>query len=127
MTSKLLWFSSTLGIAIITEPDGLLDYCYCVIAYSAEDWDAAKQIAINYGNKFGKKYTNSKNNLVVWKFHELVTLDILKNFNCDQEGVIEICWHYAATWPQLDKLKSDNSWDINTAFSPETAEPTQSL
>jgi hypothetical protein len=110
------WFSTRLRFAIIIESQGLVRYSDSVYLLSAADFDSAFQRALVIGQKNQRQYENADRQQVVWKFAEVLALDVIRADSLDGAEV------YSEPVPAVDP-----SWTINQAFHPEASRPTQTV
>ena len=110
------YFSGRIRFAIIIETIGLHRYSDSVYLFQAIDFeDAFKRIMeIGYNNE--DSYFNIDNQRVVWKFAEIISLDIIRSESLDGAEIYS------------EPVEGENpSWTIEHKFHPELSEPTQTI
>jgi len=111
------WFSSKLRFALMVERDGADTLNDCIFLLKAEDFEAAFRKAINIGEAAQKEYRNKYGNLVVWKFMEIISLDVIRAENLDEAEVYSEPIH----------LSREKIIPFGIEFSPETSKPAQTI
>jgi hypothetical protein len=110
------WFSTRLRFAIIIETLGLVRYSDSVYLFSATDFDPAFQRALEIGRRNERQYVNADGQQVVWRFAEVLALDMIRTDSLDGAEV------YSEPVPAIDR-----SWTIEHVFYPESSRPTQTV
>lgn len=116
----MIWFSATVRIACMIEPEGLhsyMDHMDHIHIFQADDWEPAFQRAIEIGRSHEQQYKNSEGQLVVWKLAEVITLD---RFDAGLRNGLEVCSNPISISDQ-EALPFDHVFEI------ESAHPTQSV
>lgn len=84
----MIWFSATVRIACMIEPEGLSRYMDSIHIFQAEDWTPAFHRAVEIGRSHEEQYKNSDGQLVVWKLAGVLTLD---RFEEGLRDGLEVC------------------------------------
>ena len=110
------WFSGRIRFAIIIETIGLHRYSDSVYLFQAMDFETAFQKIIEIGYNNEDSYVNGDNQKVVWKFSEVISLDIIRSESLEGAEIYS-----------EPVSGEDPSWTIEQEFHPELSEPTQTV
>ena len=110
------WFSARIRFAIIIETIGLHGYSDSIYLFRATDFETAFQKVMEIGYNHEESYINGDNQRVVWKFVEIISLDIIRSKSLDGAEIYS------------EPVSGENpSWTIEHEFHPELSEPTQTV
>ena len=109
------WYSATLRLGCLIEPNGLTRYMDSVHVFQASDYDAALQRALQIGRTHEESYVNGDGAQVKWRLASVVTLDLLGDFI--QDGA-EVC---------SGPVDTTETVPFDHVFIPEESNPTQSI
>jgi hypothetical protein len=110
------WFSTRLRFAIIIETQGLVRYSDSGFLLRAVDFESAFQRALEIGHKNQRQYANADSQRVVWKFAEVLALDIIRAESLDGAEI------YSEPVAGVEP-----AWTVDQAFNPEASRPTQTI
>jgi hypothetical protein len=110
------WFSTKLRFAVIIETKGLVRYSDSIYLFHSTDFKDAFQRALEIGHCKEQCYINGDGQQVVWKFAEVISLDIIQSDS--MEGTEIHSEPVSASDPLLT---------IKHEFHPELSEPTQTI
>ena len=110
------WFSGRIRFAIIVETIGLHRYSDSIYLVRAIDFETAFQKIIEIGRNNEDSYVNGDNQKVVWRFAEIISLDLIRSESLDGAEV-----YSEPVWEE------DPSWTIDREFYPELSEPSNTI
>lgn len=113
----MIWFSATVRIACMIEPDGLEHYMDSIHVFQAEDWTPAFERAVALGRSHETSYRNGDGQLVVWKLARIITLD---RFDDGLRDGLEVCSNPIFI-SEAERLPFDHVFTVDEPY------PTQTL
>ena len=113
---KLQWFSTKIRRVCLIESKGADLYMDSVFVFCAEDFDEAFRKALYLGRNQEEEYVNVDNAKVMWKFKEIISLDIVRQDNLDGAEVYS---------EPIEILGEREPFD--SVFHPENSNPTQTI
>ncbi len=117
MPEPLQWYSSKLRTVCLVEASGPLHYMDCVHVFRATSWQSALERAVELGRAHERSYLNDDNRKVRWALKEILTLDVLSDFQLDG----------AEVHSEFSDVAADDSSELDTIFHPEDSSPEQSV
>jgi hypothetical protein len=77
------WFSAKLRFVVMVEPEGGRTLNDCIFMLRAKDFSAAFLKAVEIGEAAQKEYRNTYDQRVLWRFKEVLTLDMIGSTKLD--------------------------------------------
>src|SRR5215813_2628463 len=77
------WYSAKLRFVVMVEPVGGDTLNDCIYLFRAVDFPAAFQRAVTIGESSQKEYRNADGQRVLWRFKEVISLDIIRTNGLD--------------------------------------------
>lgn len=111
------WFSTKVRLVCLVEDTGALHYMDSVYIFRAEDFSTAFQRALELGRNQEEEYVNTDDKRVIWKFKEVISLDIIRKETLDG----------AEVYSEPGNLSSDEIFAFDVEFHPEQSQPTQTI
>jgi len=115
--SDLQWFSSKIRLACLIENVGATRYQDSIFVFLAKNWEDALKVALELGRKQEEAYFNKDDERVHWKLKEVISLDLITASSLDGVEV----------YSEPVDLEENNNISIDTEFSPERSDPTQTI
>jgi len=115
--SSETWYSAKLRFVVMVEPVGGNTLNDCIYLFKAVDFPAAFQRAIAIGESAQKEYRNEEGQCVLWRFKEVISLDIIRANNLDGAEIYSEPIH----------LKKEEIIPFETQFRPSTSKSLQTI
>ncbi len=115
--SKRTWFSAKLRFVIMIENLGGKTLNDCVFVFKSEDFETAFIKAISIGEHNEAQYKNMDGECVVWKFMEVISLDIIGREMLDGAEVYSEPIH----------LNEKDILPFDSVFNPKASRPIQTI
>ncbi len=109
------WFSTKLRFIVLVEPTGGDIFHDCLFLIKAEDFKSAFDRALSIGNKEENKYRNVEDKIVLRKFVEIISLDIISNRDLDGAEL------------NSELQRSSRTVSFMQTFAPEMSKPIQTI
>lgn len=106
-----------LRFVCLVEPDGATLYQESLYTFRAEDFENAFRRVIEIGKSKEREYYNAEHQRVVWRFKEIVTIDIMSADTLDG----------AEVYSKFVDLVPGEAIPFDAEFHPEQSKPTQTI
>lgn len=111
------WYTAKLRFVVMVEPVGGDTLNDCIYLFRAVDFGAAFQRAITIGESAQKQYHNVEGRRVLWRFKEVISLDIIRTNDLDGAEIYSEPIH----------LKKEEIIPFETQFYPSGSNPIQTI
>jgi hypothetical protein len=111
------WYSAKLRILVQVEGTGTTQAAESVHVFRSSGWDAAMKRALELGQTHEREYRNVDGVRVCWRFHSVVTLDVIDASDLDGAEVHAV----------FSDLTDELSMPFGATMTPEKSQPGQSI
>jgi hypothetical protein len=111
------WYSAKLRFVVMVEPVGGDTLNDCIYLFKAVDFPAAFERAVTIGESAQNEYRNADGQRVLWRFKEVISLDIIRTNDLDGAEIYSEPIH----------LKNEEIIPFETQFSPHNSNPIQTI